>query len=229
MRILVAIPHYFDAEDRCLSSGVTATLSQHRIARVEGALASCISAASSNTSSARSGHHRYRQPERRRGEPEVRGVEGRHRRLHDARPAPFASAIVASPLAPLYTSRPTPNRSLLGFEAAMRSGACTRRIGDYDYYCYLEDDLVVTDPWMFAKLLVVPRAIRSAWIPCSCPIASRSPAAGSPGKRISMVTWRPKSLLGFKTVQTGRSCLPASWASTPGSSALSTHIPAAFS
>ena len=26
------------------------------------------------------------------------------------------------------------------------------RIGDYDFYCYLEDDLVVTDPWLFAKL-----------------------------------------------------------------------------
>ena len=38
---------------------------------------------------------------------------------------------------------------LLGFEC---HAALLERIGDYDYYCYLEDDLVVTDPWLFAKL-----------------------------------------------------------------------------
>ena len=38
---------------------------------------------------------------------------------------------------------------LLGFEC---HAALHERIGDYDYYCYLEDDLVVTDPWLFAKL-----------------------------------------------------------------------------
>src|SRR5262249_55304109 len=26
------------------------------------------------------------------------------------------------------------------------------RLGDYDYYCYLEDDLIVHDPWFFRKL-----------------------------------------------------------------------------
>jgi hypothetical protein len=26
------------------------------------------------------------------------------------------------------------------------------RLGDYDYYCYLEDDLIVHDPWLFYKL-----------------------------------------------------------------------------
>src|SRR5262249_46657392 len=26
------------------------------------------------------------------------------------------------------------------------------RLGDYDYYCYLEDDLVLHDPWFFLKL-----------------------------------------------------------------------------
>jgi hypothetical protein len=38
---------------------------------------------------------------------------------------------------------------LLGFEC---HAALHERLGDYDYYCYLEDDLVVTDPWLFAKL-----------------------------------------------------------------------------
>lgn len=37
----------------------------------------------------------------------------------------------------------------LGFEcqAALRD-----RLGGYDYYCYMEDDLILTDPWFFAKL-----------------------------------------------------------------------------
>jgi hypothetical protein len=26
------------------------------------------------------------------------------------------------------------------------------RLGEYDYYCYLEDDLVLTDSWLFRKL-----------------------------------------------------------------------------
>jgi hypothetical protein len=26
------------------------------------------------------------------------------------------------------------------------------RLGEYDYYCYLEDDLAIQDPWFFAKL-----------------------------------------------------------------------------
>jgi hypothetical protein len=38
---------------------------------------------------------------------------------------------------------------LLGYEchAALRDG-----LGRYDYYCYLEDDIVLTDPWLFHKL-----------------------------------------------------------------------------
>jgi hypothetical protein len=38
---------------------------------------------------------------------------------------------------------------LLGYEchAVMR-----QRLGGYDYYCYLEDDLLLADPWLFRKL-----------------------------------------------------------------------------
>ena len=38
---------------------------------------------------------------------------------------------------------------LLGFEC---HAALYERLGDYDYYCYLEDDLILRDPWFFAKL-----------------------------------------------------------------------------
>ena len=55
------------------------------------------------------------------------------------------------PLAPdLYTHHPTQVEPLLlGFEcqAVLRD-----RLGQYDYYCYLEDDLILHDPWFFIKL-----------------------------------------------------------------------------
>ena len=39
--------------------------------------------------------------------------------------------------------------SLLGFEC---HASLRERLGDYDFYCYLEDDLIVRDPWFFRKL-----------------------------------------------------------------------------
>lgn len=38
---------------------------------------------------------------------------------------------------------------LLGFEC---HDVLRQRLGHYDYYCYLEDDLILHDPWLFAKL-----------------------------------------------------------------------------
>jgi hypothetical protein len=38
---------------------------------------------------------------------------------------------------------------LLGFEC---QAVLRERVGEYDYYVYLEDDLVVRDPWLFLKL-----------------------------------------------------------------------------
>ncbi|HVS38906.1 MAG TPA: hypothetical protein VMS17_25335 [Gemmataceae bacterium] len=49
-----------------------------------------------------------------------------------------------------YTHQPTDAEPpLLGFacHAALRE-----RLGRYDYYCYLEDDLILHDPWLFLKL-----------------------------------------------------------------------------
>jgi hypothetical protein len=55
------------------------------------------------------------------------------------------------PLGPGYfTHLPTTaDPKLLGFEchAALRD-----RLGAYHYYCYLEDDLILHDPWFFVKL-----------------------------------------------------------------------------
>jgi len=50
----------------------------------------------------------------------------------------------------LYEHRPcTCEPKLLGFEC---HAALQERLGGYDYYCYLEDDLVLHDQWFFAKL-----------------------------------------------------------------------------
>ncbi|MDE5096682.1 MAG: calcium-binding protein [Trichodesmium sp. St11_bin5] len=38
---------------------------------------------------------------------------------------------------------------LLGFECQAVLKSC---LGKYDYYCYLEDDLILHDPWFFVKL-----------------------------------------------------------------------------
>jgi hypothetical protein len=49
-----------------------------------------------------------------------------------------------------YTHNPTDAEPLLlGFacHAVLRD-----RLGGYDYYCYLEDDLILHDPWFFRKL-----------------------------------------------------------------------------
>ena len=49
----------------------------------------------------------------------------------------------------LFNITPRCPPALLGFEchAVLRD-----RFGEYDYYAYLEDDLIVRDPWFFAKL-----------------------------------------------------------------------------
>ncbi|HEY2785005.1 MAG TPA: hypothetical protein VGJ05_08525 [Fimbriiglobus sp.] len=49
-----------------------------------------------------------------------------------------------------WTHHPTTaSPPFLGYEchAVLRD-----RLGEYDYYCYLEDDIVLTDPWLFRKL-----------------------------------------------------------------------------
>jgi hypothetical protein len=55
------------------------------------------------------------------------------------------------PIAPSrYTHRPTAAAPmLLGFEC---HAVLRERLGRYDYYGYLEDDLVLHDPWFFIKL-----------------------------------------------------------------------------
>ncbi|WP_392477874.1 calcium-binding protein [Nostoc sp. C110] len=49
-----------------------------------------------------------------------------------------------------YKHHPTQAESLmLGFECQSLLRDC---LGKYDYYCFLEDDLILHDPWLFIKL-----------------------------------------------------------------------------
>jgi hypothetical protein len=145
MRILVAIPHYFDTEGDASDAFRHGSLSRDPAPRIE-ALSFCISAL----------RQMFDGPQvmidiaTRRGVPVnqrfvaskldivVCTTRGRH--LLPRLPLP-QGAFIHQP-----TDAEPP---LLGFEC---HAALHERIGDYDYYCYIEDDLVVTDPWMFAKL-----------------------------------------------------------------------------
>jgi hypothetical protein len=50
----------------------------------------------------------------------------------------------------LYKHHPTNVEPLLlGFECQAVLQSC---LGQYDYYCFLEDDLIIYDPWFFIKL-----------------------------------------------------------------------------
>ena len=55
------------------------------------------------------------------------------------------------PLGPGYfvQQRTAAMPPVLGFEC---HAALRERLGNYDYYCYLEDDLLIRDPWFFVKL-----------------------------------------------------------------------------
>jgi hypothetical protein len=145
MRILVAIPHYFDTEGDSSGAFRHGSLAQNPTTRVE-ALSACISAL----------RQMFATPQvvidiaARRGVPVnqrfvaskldivVCTTRGRH----------LLPRLALPPNS--FVHQPTDAEPLLlGFEC---HAALYERIGDYDYYCYLEDDLVVTDPWLFAKL-----------------------------------------------------------------------------
>lgn len=145
MRILVAIPHYFDLEGDSSGAFRHGSLARDPAPRIE-ALSSCIASL----------RQLFGTPQvmieiaTRRGVPVnqrftaskldivVCTTRGRHLLPHLSVP-PASYAHRPSDVEPL----------LLGFEC---HAALYERIGEYDYYSYLEDDLVVTDPWLFAKL-----------------------------------------------------------------------------
>jgi hypothetical protein len=136
MRILVTIPHYFGGGGRHGSLGGD----PRPRAR---ALAACLAALRSLF-----------------GRPQcVIDIAGRTTRPANEPSAADLDVVVCTTggrhlLAELpaggYEHRPTAAAPpLLGFES---HAVLRERLGSYDYYCYLEDDLVPHDPWFFLKL-----------------------------------------------------------------------------
>ena len=163
MRVLVAIPHYFRP-----ASGGHGSLAANPGPRV-AALTACVTAL----------HRLFGGPHclidvshkttRPANDDPARGLEvvvcttrGRH--LLADLPVPDGA----------YSHHPTDCEPLLlGFEchAALRD-----RLVGFDYYCYLEDDLVLHDPWFFRKLawftglagdgrLLQPNRYEAGWHP----------------------------------------------------------------
>ena len=145
MQILATIPHYYAAPGTPSPDGRWhGSVGQHAHARVE-ALSACVRALHQLYGPAQ---HIIDQATRvaRPANDQVAGrvdvvvctTGGAH--LLDRLSLPDGS----------YTHRPTGCApTLLGFEchAVLRD-----RLGDYDYYVYLEDDLIARDPWLFVKL-----------------------------------------------------------------------------
>jgi hypothetical protein len=141
MRLLFAIPHFFDPAPAVRKHGSTAGDPRPRLR----SLANCLAGL----------RHQF-------GRPQCVIDIGRRTTF----PANHATAVHLDvivcttgdrhlldqlPLGPgYYTHHPAQaDPKLLGFEchAVLRD-----RLGGYDFYCYLEDDLLLRDPWLFVKL-----------------------------------------------------------------------------
>jgi hypothetical protein len=141
MRLLFAIPHYFDAAPK---PGRHGSLGGDPAPRIQ-ALANCLAGIQQLF-----------------GRPQC-VIDIARRTTFPANQATAAQADVVVcttgdghlldriGLGPAYFTRhpTTADPKLLGFEchAVLRD-----RLGGYDFYCYLEDDLLLRDPWFFVKL-----------------------------------------------------------------------------
>jgi hypothetical protein len=138
MRILVTIPHYFGAGGRHGSLGGDAR-------RRLRAFAACLSAL----------HGLFGRPQC------AIDIAGRTTHPANTRTAGHLDIVVCTTggrhlltdlpaWAGAHEHHPTEAEPpLLGFEC---QAVLRERLGSYDYYCYLEDDLVLHDPWFFVKL-----------------------------------------------------------------------------
>jgi hypothetical protein len=144
MRILAAIPHYFRASGRSADGRYHGAVGGPRTERVR-ALAACISAL----------HQLFGRPQcvidiaKRTTEPANTLTAGSLDVVVCT--AGEDHALADLPLAAGYYERhPTAAEPIrLGFEC---HEVLRERLGRHDYYCYLEDDLILHDPWFFRKL-----------------------------------------------------------------------------
>lgn len=145
MRILAAIPHYYARSKAPSPDGAWhGSVCQEPHVRVE-ALSACISALHQLYGPAQYLiDHVLRRAttanQRTSGGVEVIVCTTGEDHLVDQLSLPSGS----------FTHRPTESPpALLGFEC---HAALRERLGEHDYYAYLEDDLIAHDPWLFVKL-----------------------------------------------------------------------------
>ena len=144
MRVLIAIPHVFDPQGSVAGRRTYGSISDAAAARTE-ALSRTIHALHQHFGNAQCilqvGQARTRPAnEPLRGDVHVIvcTTGGRH----------LLSKLAVDP-AFFHHQETEAEPPLVGFECHR---ALRDRFGDYDWYGYLEDDLIVHDPWLFAKL-----------------------------------------------------------------------------
>jgi hypothetical protein len=144
MRILVVIPHYFDSAEMAADGRRHGSIAKDPAPRVE-ALTSCIASIHQLFDTTQSIIHIARKITHAANKSLAASVDvvvcttGNSHLIDSLDLDPGA-----------FEHRPTgAEPMLLGF--ACRT-VLRERLGLYDFYCYLEDDLTLRDPWLFAKL-----------------------------------------------------------------------------
>lgn len=140
MRILFTIPHFFNPS----ASGEHGSLSKDPQPRIEG-LTACIAAL----------HQLFSKSQSSIDLAQRSAFPANQSQAHDidivictTKDAHLLSEIdLPSNLYKHYHTRSEP--LLLGFECQALLRDC---LGSYDYFCFLEDDLILHDPWFFVKL-----------------------------------------------------------------------------
>ena len=145
MRILVVIPHYFEAgADKAADGRQHGSVAKDPAPRVE-ALSSCIASIHQLFDTTQSIIHIARKITYTANAPLAAGVDVVVCTTADSH---LIGSLDLDPGA--FEHRPT------GVEPLFLGFACRtilrERLGLYDYFCYLEDDLTLRDPWFFAKL-----------------------------------------------------------------------------
>lgn len=147
MRILVAIPHYYHTDGPQADDGRPhASTGDARPAERIEALSACIAALHQNFGPSQ----RIINLDDRSTRPvnELTGAGSVDVVVCTTRGRHLVEQLELPPQ--LFRHRSTDAEPLLlGYECRV---ALRERLGDYDFYCYLEDDLIVRDPWTFRKL-----------------------------------------------------------------------------
>lgn len=154
MRVLVTIPHVFNPD----GGGKYASLSTDPQPRIL-ALTDCLRSLHGLYGSAQiyfhyHQHQLYQLPANQNSSVQLDIIICTTQGLHLLDRIPISSDF--------YQHQPTDcDPMLLGFEC---HGILKKNLGDYDYYCYLEDDLILHDPAFFQKSIWFNSSVDDNWL-----------------------------------------------------------------